>query len=903
MIIITDVGLSAIANANAGGFLVNLKSFAVTEQVGVVLQNSDNVLEGTPVFYGLIESVEVVIPSSVKLTLPLPQQLPTTGTWSLTELGIFLETGELFAHGTFDVPYTKAAGNILNLLTLVTALGLTDVVNVTIGTNASLASTAAVHNLIAPPNAYTNAVVVQDLETTNKSVSNVEESSGGLAVRYGSGGLDWAFLGYDLQYNGYPDNVTSASSFALDVSSNGFWLNDQEIVVIQVLTGAGEGESRRVQFTAPNNFTVLDNPYSALLSQSVLHIWRSTKEQLPTRDTSINPQYVLGFGENTWNSGTAATTLTSVTPSARQLLGTEFTGDGTTTSFQLPLTFSSNFAYPGDFLLFLDGVESSYELGYSISTTGALVFLVAPAAGNLIEVKAFLTTASLGAYLIMSIVEYSTLGVQTAFNTSVVPDSMEYVHVYVDGMLQHTSAYSYVPTAVVFNVAPTGMVTIVQFTGYEQNGSCSSVVRVDAVQSELNTPIPTGLTSVDASSILAYVNGLLVPTSQYSVVGSNNVQLGSGYVTGSLVSLLILDSQSNVITSTGATGIDTGPKWVDPAGVSTLPNKVLSSVVSYTGNGVSTSFNTGVAPDFVIVFVEGLFQFPTQYTVNAVAHTVNLNDAPAALQDVDIFVFQTVSDAGEALDCASYEFTTDASFTVYSIPVYSGPGSEGITMVTLGGVYQHQSTYTLVPGVLTFNVPVDGGLNCEVWTWVSVPNPGQLTLIANTEFDLIDGVTAYFNNGNSLVTESLPNVRNTLLFFSTVFQNHHTYNVSTDPVNGYQFNVPNTGIPSGVHAYSLVFLTGLSSTRLALNSDLQNSFYNIPQMNHILEDMSPAGSFLTTASINTPNGYLPADGSVYFPIDYPVLYAEIGRASGWTGSEFAVPNIPPVGVVRTYIKY
>ncbi len=150
-ILTTNAGRNAAANAEAGGFLVDLMYFAVTQKTGVQLSVLDTALAGPAVYKAEIQSIEPVSEATVRCTCYIPVGYPTTqAPWTLTELGLYLRDDTLFAHATLATPFVKSSDFGLKFYVFVTLNRLGEIINVTLGQFTSLASSASVRNLIAP---------------------------------------------------------------------------------------------------------------------------------------------------------------------------------------------------------------------------------------------------------------------------------------------------------------------------------------------------------------------------------------------------------------------------------------------------------------------------------------------------------------------------------------------------------------------------------------------------------------------------------------------------------------------------------------------------------------------------------------------------------------------------------
>lgn len=296
---VTNDGIAACANAQENGFKISITHFKVgtppsgfpvsTSDTGTFVGTNDGMtkdVNGNPytVFQGEVSLCQVLTNGSVQLTFHLPIGYPMPGeTWTLTEIGVYLENGQLFAHGEMAPAYPKQAEYGVEIRAIVVLTQLCDVINVTVGDSINLPSTV-VRNLEAPEVSMHNAIVV--LDQNNNLDSSTSPS---LALQYGPGNEAWGYVGYSRVFNG-PLEFDSTSTFSLDPVLNGFWLLDGELCIAQIVNdptipsgSPPPASSRRVRYNVDGNlFTELDGkPFSVELdSQPIVAIWRDPEWML-----------------------------------------------------------------------------------------------------------------------------------------------------------------------------------------------------------------------------------------------------------------------------------------------------------------------------------------------------------------------------------------------------------------------------------------------------------------------------------------------------------------------------------------------------------------------------------------------------------------------------------------------
>ena len=233
-LVITNQGLSAIANADAGGFLLKISSFKVTQATAVPAV-TDSSLVGTAVYTGGVVSIEVLNDATVMFTINIPRGIPqNNGIWNLREIGLYLESGVLFAHGAIVPTLVKTSDFDIRLKVFITANQLGGVVNVITTESMSLPAVATVDSLPASATCPNNVVAVLDSQIGDANTA-------GLAVRFNSGN-NWAFTDHTRLATVNPLLVVSQTALVFDPTDYGFWMIDGEQVILQVVGGGGIGQ-------------------------------------------------------------------------------------------------------------------------------------------------------------------------------------------------------------------------------------------------------------------------------------------------------------------------------------------------------------------------------------------------------------------------------------------------------------------------------------------------------------------------------------------------------------------------------------------------------------------------------------------------------------------------------------
>ena len=291
--VVTDAGRLAAANAYAGGFLINITKFRVTDcdPTLVDLDPANGSLNGNVIYEGTPDTIEAIGNGAVRFTCYIPREIPAEPTtWDVSELGMFMEDGTLFSHTLLQPVYTKNTEFGLKLIIIVALANLGDVINISMSGLASVPAVAHVHMLMNPRQYEFNVVSVLD-----QMVNTDHTDSPGTSFKYGPGSAYWGFSGYDRVYEGRVV-VTDASNFTLDTVTNGFKLRDGDVVIAQNITANTiNGNARRMLYQK-GTFSEVDGiPFEAIDSNATIAIWKN-------RMCGGNPLFVIDPKAATYES-------------------------------------------------------------------------------------------------------------------------------------------------------------------------------------------------------------------------------------------------------------------------------------------------------------------------------------------------------------------------------------------------------------------------------------------------------------------------------------------------------------------------------------------------------------------------------------------------------------------------
>ena len=206
---------------------------------------------------------------------------------------------------------------------------------------------------------------------------------------------------------------------------------------------------------------------------------------------------------------------------------------------------------------------------------------------------------------------------------------------------------------------------------------------------------------------------------------------------------------------------------------------------SFNGTGsqaVFTLSNTISDIDNISVYVSGVLQYPSNYTVSGTDITFVAGSIPASGTN-NVHVIHTtaapnVADVGTVfLD----QFTGDGTSTQFS-PLSTTPTSEDFTDVYIDGIYQQKNAYSIAGTQIDFgsgNAPVSGAY-IEVKTTGSIApaavSAAQTTLVSDA-FTATSGQTSF-----TLVNGSPSSKELTMVFIQGVYQAKTNYSLNSGAI-------------------------------------------------------------------------------------------------------------------------
>ena len=183
------------------------------------------------------------------------------------------------------------------------------------------------------------------------------------------------------------------------------------------------------------------------------------------------------------------------------------------------------------------------------------------------------------------------------------------------------------------------------------------------------------------------------------------------------------------------------------------------TVDTFTGNGSATAFTLSVAPaseDNLIVFIEGVYQNPGDFTLSGT--TLTLDVAPANSRKIIVYHVAALVSGN---NLTHNQFTCNGSTTAFTLSL--SPIHENNTQVFLDGVYQQKTDYAVSGTTLTMDTAPANGAILEVMTFTQtevntlpasfVSGLTQVTAVGADHFMIFDATDSQLKK--SLVSDVL----------------------------------------------------------------------------------------------------------------------------------------------------
>jgi hypothetical protein len=179
------------------------------------------------------------------------------------------------------------------------------------------------------------------------------------------------------------------------------------------------------------------------------------------------------------------------------------------------------------------------------------------------------------------------------------------------------------------------------------------------------------------------------------------------------------------------------------------------------------------------VYVSGVYQYPSNYTISGANITFVSGSIPAAgTNNVHVVHTTTVASITEVGSVFVDQFTGNGSATQFS-PLGTAPTSENNTDVYIDGVYQQKNAYSIAGTAINFSDPPDTGAYIEVKTTGTIA-PSAVNAVTTTLVS--DSFTATADQTSFTLTNGTPSAKElTMVFVQGVYQAKANYSLLTSP--------------------------------------------------------------------------------------------------------------------------
>ena len=261
--------------------------------------------------------------------------------------------------------------------------------------------------------------------------------------------------------------------------------------------------------------------------------------------------------------------------------------------------------------------------------------------------------------------------------------------------------------------------------------------------------------------------------------GDNTARAAISNPFGGMIRYNTTDNQFEGYSGVGAAG-----SWgaIGGSGGGGGSGEIVKSTFSATGSASFSLPDTIVDIDNVNVYVSGVYQYPSNYTVSGNTVTFNPSSIPTAGTD-NVHIRHNVT-ATTLTEGAA--FSTSGSLvgdgTTVTFALGGSPRSSDHTMVFLEGVYQEKENYSISGSNITFTTAPPNGYSIEV---KYVSGVLDLTDVGEIILDELTGDgTATYALSSVPLSENYTNV-----YIEGVYQEKGTYSVSGANIT-FSSNVP-----------------------------------------------------------------------------------------------------------------
>ena len=290
--------------------------------------------------------------------------------------------------------------------------------------------------------------------------------------------------------------------------------------------------------------------------------------------------------------------------------------------------------------------------------------------------------------------------------------------------------------------------------------------------------------------------------------------------------------------------------------------EIVKQTFSATGSASFSLSDTIVDIDNINVYVSGVYQYPSNYTVSGNTVTFAAGSIPTAGTD-NVHIRHNVT-ATTLTEGAA--FSTSGSLvgdgTTVTFALGGSPRSADHTMVFLEGVYQEKENYSIAGSNITFTTAPPNGYSIEV---KYVSGVLDLTDVGEIVLDELTGDgTATYALSATPQSENYTNV-----YIEGVYQEKGTYSVSSSNIT-FGSNVP-TGYSIEVSTMRTIPSSSVTQTTFVTDTFTANGSTN----NFTLVNGSPSSKSLTMVFIQgvyqAKSNYNLVSGEIQFTAGTPSI--------------------------------
>lgn len=782
----TKQGLAHLADARSGGFKLDVTEFAVGDYLFSSDQRHSEDSTGlyNQVYRGFVNSIEVVTSNSVLYDcqiasdVEINQQTLTT----LTEIALYLDNGVLFAVGHLP-NLQRFVGLGLALTPVVAVQGIAQQLDLKVEQVIQML-TSKVSTLPDPKTSQRSMYLVADGAS---DLEHPDHSSAEIAVRYGPGNESWAFIGHNrvglvspLQF----DEVDH-QWFTVDPTLNGFWLNDGETVIVQVVNGAGQGQTRRATYhklippSGQNVWSIKDIPLSGLDQTSRIAIWRDKSSTLPDR-RGVDPNFVLHAGEDslnsTWDTTSPVPGKLSVTPYSTVATEGQY-------QFKLPSNLPQSYRDRNNLLVFIDGQIQTFN---EFSVYENYLYTVKCRQGQRVSLLLFSRSDSDGSsfQIVENYINYGQVSSQQGkptYNLPFVPDSIKNLFAFsvTDALLglQSSPDWSLTGASLIFNSNPQSDLWAMAWANKDVRRGYSRPLQYEWFIGQHNIDNLTGTVKVKLSvqpadkTFMLWVKRQYVPVSKY--------RIENGYLTFKLAEIPVsVGDYLRFVLIANYVLEASGKLTAEPKPINVVPNKLVQHQVQYV-SGTGVRYRLPAKPlneQHIFCYVYSAKQdYGVDFEMVSETEIRFTPDIPADYP-VDIVVWAEETGSPQQLTVLRFQFAVNhKGNNRYLIPRRLDD-PDWIT-VNLSGAFAHRDWYTVTANtdkswVLEWVAPIPpDGTPFEVMQNVYSPVEECHTVMETSKPNPEIGLQRF----NAKATQASRN--NTFVFVGPVMQMAESYDV------------------------------------------------------------------------------------------------------------------------------